>query len=108
MSAFQDCLGADLGTFLNPDEFGKVHDVDGQHVTCIFDSDIYEDLKYSAQRELFGGIYVSTKVLFVKAADLPDRPVKGQHIRIDGELYLVTECAENAGMLEIILEANDA
>lgn len=102
MSAFQDCLASDLAIFMSLDEFADVHDIDGQHVACVFDSDIIKG------GSSYDGIYVSTKKLYVKASDLDGRPIEGQHMHVDGKLYLVADCAENTGMLEITLEANRA
>lgn len=107
MSKLKDYLSSDLDTFLNTDEFAETHDIDGRQVDCVIDIDILQQLKYKDQQASYDGVYNSTKVLFVKAADMPDRPVSGQHIRVDGKLYLVKDCPEDGGMLEITLEANE-
>ena len=99
---FKDQLALDTAVFLNAEEFADIHDIDGEQVTCVFDNDIFQ------KGQAVDGVYNSAKKLFIKASDLPDRPVFGQRIRVDGELYLVADSTENMGILEITLEANEA
>ena len=103
MPNFKDFLAADLATFMNPDEFAETHDIDGQQIACIVDSDILKERGQSVP-----GVYAGGKMLFVKTSDLEDRPVPGQYLRLDGKLYVVADCNESGGMLEITLGANEA
>jgi len=98
---FKDQLALDTAVFLNTDEFADTHNIDGEQVTCVFDNDIFQ------KGQTADGVYISIKKLFIKSADLPDRPVVGQHVRVDGELYLVSDSTEVMGLLEITLEANE-
>ncbi|HOV79369.1 MAG TPA: hypothetical protein PK728_04625 [Bacillota bacterium] len=104
MAGFKDYLASDLVTFFNPDEFSEFHDIDGLQVQALVDRDVMK--VRSTQR--YDGVYKGEVAVFVRAADLPSCPVYGQHMRLDGKLYLVAECGENCGMLEIILEANES
>ncbi|TEB13368.1 head-tail joining protein [Pelotomaculum propionicicum] len=104
MPGFKDYLASDLDTFINQGEFADFHDIDGRQVKCVVDSDILQPLKQAD----YDIAYNATKMLFVKASDLPERPVKGQRIRLDGELFTVALCGEAGGMLEITLEAIEA
>lgn len=106
MPKLKDYMASDLAAFFNQDEFAELHDIDGRQITAVVDRDVVRD--YSRLLERRDGVYVGEIAVFVRSTDLPDRPVKGQHLRLDGELYLVTECAESAGVLEITLEANEA
>lgn len=99
---FKDHVASDSKVFMNTDEFADIHDIDGQQIGCIFDDDTYQ------QQKSQDGVHENVALLFVKASALPDRPVPRQHMWIDGELRIVRKCVENAGMLEITLEANDA
>ena len=105
---FKDQVNADLDVFLNLDEFAETHNVDGRQVKCIIDLDNLQKFRVNQREINYQGVYGSYKTLFVKAADLPSRPVVGQRLRVDGELYLVTQCSETDGMLEVSLEVNDA
>lgn len=101
MPKLKDYFVSDMDTFLNQDEFAEIHDINGQNIPCIVDRDVLK-------QRVSEGVYSAELVLFVKETDLGYRPVTGQHLRLDNELYLVYDCAENAGMLEITLEANRA
>ena len=106
MPKLKDYFASDLEAFLNADEFAEYHNIDDQQIKCVLD--IFQQQKYRGQRSVYEGVYISTKQLYVKASDFPDRPVIGQDVRVDGKLYLVTNCSEFMGMLEITLEANEA
>lgn len=103
MSKLKDYLSSDLDTFLNTDEFAETHDIDGRQVDCVIDSDILKGIQPAVD-----GVYASNILLYVKLSDIVERPVVRQHLRLDGELYLVTDCNLVGGMLEITLEANEA
>jgi hypothetical protein len=110
MPPLKNYIALDLATFFNLDEFADLHDIDGQQVPAIIDSDVLKKFsRGSMQRMPYNdGVYTSETMLFVRESDLGYRPVIGQHLRLDGEHYLVTDCTENAGVLEITLEANRA
>jgi hypothetical protein len=105
--SLKDQIQSDLSTFLNLDEFAESHDIDGRQVLAVVDSDILK-IRSDRRSERYDGVYKGEVAVFVRAADLPSRPVYGQHMRLDGKLYLVAECTENCGMLEIVLEANES
>lgn len=106
MSKFKEHLTYDLSVFFNLDEFAETHDIDGRQVVAVVDSDI---LKIRSERitERYDGIHKGEVAVYVRAVDLPDRPVFGQHVRLDDKLYLVAECTEDMGVLEIVLGANE-
>jgi len=103
MSTLRDFLASDMDTFLNTDELAESHDIDGKQVDCIIDGDIFK-----GRQSPLDGVYVSSIMLFVRLSDIGERPVVRQHLHLDGELYLVTNCNLVGGMLEITLEANEA
>lgn len=101
-SNFKELIAQDLANvFLDTEEFGEFHDIDGEQITCV----LYDTTQQNKAQE---GVYESVTMLFVNASSLSDRPVPEQHMRIDGDLRLVRKCDENMGMLEITLEANEA
>jgi len=107
---FKEHAIRDLNIFFSLDEFGELHDIDGKEVVCVLDENVLKE-RPREPVELYRssqGIYVNSKVLFVRKEDLATRPVVGQHMRVDGELYLISECSESHGVLEITLEANEA
>lgn len=105
MPKLQDYLVTDLATFFNLGEFAGLHNIDGLQVPAVVDSDILKT-RSSSKAEQYEGIYKGEIAVYVKAADLPHRPVFGQEMQLDGKSYLVVECTEDMGVLEIVLGAN--
>ena len=98
---FKDYVTDDLKVFMNAEEFSSIHDIDGREINCLFNDETYNQKSQD-------GVYENVAFLFVSTSNLPDLPVPGQHMRIDGVLRLVRKCVENMGMMEITLEANEA
>lgn len=107
MPKLKDYLASDMATFLNQDEFADLHDIDGLQVLAVIDSDVLK-IRSDRKSEQYDGVYAAELAVYVRATDLPDRPVHGQHMRLDGKLYVVAECTEAEGMLEILLGANES
>jgi len=106
--SLKDVIAADLSAvFFNIDEFAEQHDINGTSMPVIIDEDVLKE-RSNNKSETFDGVYRGEVVLFVKAADLLKRPVKGQPLRLDGRLMMVGSCSESNGMLEIALEANES
>ena len=109
MSRFKEFVATDISqTFINGDEFAEPHNINGvDDIMCVIDDDIIQERSSYSYSEYAEGVFQSQKMVFVSVADLPERPVKGELFRLDGELYQVFECVENNGMLEITIQAND-
>jgi hypothetical protein len=103
---FKQLLADDIGdVFLDLDEFATKHTINGQSVDCVTDEDV--SLKRgSRQSEDFDGIYARRLTVFVRESDIGYRPERDQKMAVDGEWYMVVDCAADAGMLEIHLGAN--
>src|SRR5690606_3490762 len=107
---FKEQLEKDLNAFINIDEFAEIHNIDGREIPAVVDEDIFKE-RPRQPYELYlanEGVYVDTITLFVRMADLGERPVIGQNLRVDGERYIVANCSESAGTLVITLETNRA
>lgn len=105
---FKESLVNDLSkVFINTLEFADKHYINDDEVDCIVDKNITEDSKSNRisnyDRE---GIFVRQILIYVKKEDI-EKPVEGERLKLDGELYLVNHVAENNGLLEITLERND-
>lgn len=107
MSGLKEQLGNDLNVFFNMGEFAEVHNIDGVDLSAVIDSDILKT-RSNDKSEQYDGVYASRIAVYTKAADLPERPVYGQQLRLDGKLYTVMECSEEMGVLEIVLGANES
>ncbi len=102
MANFKDFVKCDLETFINLDEFAEIHHIDGAPVKSIIDSDVLQ-IYSNVKAEQYDGIYRSVLALYVKEDDLGYRPVRDQHLDIDGSIYIVDECSSEMGILKIVL-----
>ncbi|KEO84761.1 hypothetical protein [Tumebacillus flagellatus] len=105
--SFKDFLQSDLqNVFLNPDEFGETHKIDGAEVICIVDSDSL------SSQPVHEGVYLAVVRLFVEKRLLKEKVPKkyaiGSRLNLDGQMYYVSNLANNVGMLEFTLEANES
>jgi hypothetical protein len=101
--SFKDFLQSDIqNVFFNPDEFGEKHKIDGAEVICIVDSD---SLSSQSAHE---GVFLATVMLFVEKRLLDKKYAIGGRLNLDGQLYYISNLANNTGMLEFTLEANES
>lgn len=109
MSAFKDAVAADIkAVFINPIEFADLHNINGQMVNAVVDRDVIKERQQPSAAEYAEGIFREEMLIYVEASELRRKPVKGEILRLDSELFLVAEVAENMGVLEITLQANEA
>lgn len=104
---FKDYLARDLEVFFNLNEFAEMHNIDGREIPAIVDSDITK-IRSDNKYERYDGIYKGEVTVYVRAKDFTIRPVFGQAMRLDGQLYTVVESNEVSGVLEIVLGANES
>lgn len=102
MANFKDFVKYDLDTFINLEEFAEVHHIDGKPVKSMIDSDVLQ-IYSNMKAEQYDGVYRSVLALYVKEYDLGYRPVRDQHLDIDGSIYIVDECSSEMGILKIVL-----
>ena len=103
----RDYMQRDISVFLNTDEFANLHEIDEQIVIALTDSDILK-IYSNNKTEMYDGVYRGEIALYVKESDLNYRPVYGQIMRLDGNIYTVKECADDMGIFRITLEAAES
>ena len=91
-------------TFLNIDEFGEEHTVDGRNIICMFDDDRLTARQGS--NEL--AVSDSSVLLFAHVKDLPKRKVASEKLIIDGKVYVVDDWKVNFKMAEIVLHRGES
>ncbi len=106
MSAFKEMIQNDLkNVFLNPDEFGETHMVDGKEMTIIIDE--IELVRREARiKTMAEGLHKKQLLIYVSAEDFGKEPLIGRMLDLDGSYYEVKNVANEAGMYSISLEAN--
>lgn len=99
MSAFKEMVARDRNVVLNGDEFGELHEIEGEEITCVIDA--------IEAKESKGGTEYATaqscKVLFAKCEDLPRRKGYGAELMVDGIPYTVQSWDEDGGIATITL-----
>ncbi|MCL6456496.1 MAG: hypothetical protein K6T85_00675 [Gorillibacterium sp.] len=109
MSNLKSFMNSDLETFFNIGEFAEYHDIDGQQVLAIIESDqLVERPRHPVElHRITNGIYQSSITIYVKSSDY-EKPVVGQQIYVDQVDYYVVAVAEEYGLLKINATANEA
>lgn len=104
MSAnFKDMIAKDLRTtFLNLEEYGELHRVEGKEVTIVVDEDALKEL--AGGQKL--GIAESSLLFCAAAEDLPDRRPAGEGLNVDGREYIILDWSEDMGLATVALAQN--
>lgn len=104
---FKEMMRQDIDrVFLNPDEFGEKHTVNGREGVSI----IFDDIEL-LNREKFrkevkdDGTSLSQSMFFVKASDFGRLPKTGQQITIDGLNFRVEKAVNEQGIYSITIRA---
>ncbi|MBY0088114.1 hypothetical protein [Brevibacillus brevis] len=106
---FKDQIAADLTVFINPNEFGEFHNVDGRQLLIVISKDATTGRQRKGATDYYSmtdGIHVSTFKVYAFASDFPVVPEADSNIEIDGQFYRVVNCDNQMGVLEIELEGN--
>lgn len=99
MMSFKDMVQKDRGIFLNIDEFGEVHKVEGKNITVVIDDNRLRERQGGAEV----GVAESSLLLFAYSEDLPPRREAGESINVDGREYIVDDWSEDMGVAQIAL-----
>ncbi len=103
---FKEIIHQDIKrVFLNLDEFGETHNVNGKEMAVIFD-DIENVEREKKMKSNMDGLYVRQYFLFVSADDFGPLPAQGKLVTVNGKRYAVIDATEESGMYGITLEAN--
>lgn len=110
MRTFKEQIAADFAAvFINPDEFAVECNFNGVDCLAVIqDINTKEDLGIDKSGDYYPGAYGSRKQVNIIANTLPEIPVYGQQIKLDGKFYDVESCDNDMGMLTIVLVANRA
>ena len=104
---FKSLLARDVEeVFLNPDEFGESHTIDGVAMTAMIDEmeNIEREKKMKSKMD---GIYARQILLYVKASEFGSLPAQGRLLMLDGKRYMdVDAVQEDENLYTITLEAN--
>lgn len=100
---FKDMVKADrIEVFLNIDEFGEIHTVEGNLIQIVIDNDELKE-RQSGQDI---AIAESSTLFYARTEDLPRRRPVGESMNIDGRECLIDDWQEDMGMSTIVLRQN--
>nr|DAL11048.1 MAG TPA_asm: Gifsy-2 prophage ATP-binding sugar transporter-like barrel, 4 helix bundle.7A [Caudoviricetes sp.] len=108
MKTFKEQVAADFAAvFINESEFADKHIFnDVSCLAVVQDINTKENLSIDKSGEYYPGAYGARKQVNIIADVLPEIPVYGQTVKLDGKYYEVESCDNDMGMLTIILMAN--
>ena len=101
MRSFKEQMEKDFDrTFFNLDEFGEIHDIDGNQIPVVVDNETLVQLNLGKTADS-DGIFQDNRMFFVQKKHLI-----GQIMEFDGETYQVGNVLEDLGGYTIILRGN--
>lgn len=106
MSTFKEQIEADVeGVFFNLDEFGEEHRIDDKTMTIIIDDDLLQKRKSSASNPT-DGVYGASFLFHAKKSDFEKKPVIDARMKVDDQIYYVSDVQTNDETYVITLRRN--
>jgi len=103
---FKELLCRDIKTaFLNPEEFGELHTVNGKNMLAVIDNDGLSGMKGRANQHM-DGIYSGRKLVYVQASNFGNLPTQGSKFVLDEKSYRIVDVVSEGGIYLITIEAN--
>lgn len=104
---FKDVIKSDIKSiFLNFEEFGSRHKLNGKERLVIVDENELTDrekkIKYHGMGE---ELYQKQLLFYIAAEDFGSMPSPGKILNFDGKDYLITDAGNEDGIYSISLEA---
>lgn len=105
---FKELLEQDVkNAFLNLEEFGEIHKVDGKEMVIVIDG--YESSERQGQTgHPRDGGFVKQRQVYVAAADFGPLPKQGSVFTVDDGEYTVMDAAAEGGVYVITAEVDDS
>lgn len=106
MMSFKDVLKNDIKqVFLNFEEFGEEHKINGETVLIIIDENELTEREKRIRRGIDVELHKKQLLFYVAAEDFGPMPAPGWILNLDGKEYGVTEADNENGIYSISLEA---
>ncbi len=97
MSAFRDMVKSDRAIFINIDEFGDEHDVDGDTIRVVLEDEQVEE------KDETEALSQSVKVMYAYTEELQGRKMQGESIYIDDVAYTVQTWLDEMGITRVTM-----
>lgn len=104
---FKEIAYNDISTvFLNPEEFGEEHVVDGRAMNIVMDNvEIIERSKKQSEAGRIDGVFKRELLFYVSRSDFGAMPAQGRILTLDGRKYIVSDAVEEGGVYSITIGA---
>lgn len=109
---FKDTIKQDIrAVFLNFDEFGEIHRLNGKERLVIIDENELTErekkIKVSGgMKGVDGELHLKQLLFYIASADFGKLPSPGSVLDFDGRKYVITDAENEDGIYSISLEAN--
>lgn len=105
MRSFKDVLRSDIkSVFLNFEEFGEEHKINGETVLIIIDENELTEREKRIRRGIDVELHKKQLLFYVAAEDFGPQPSPGKLLDLDGKKYVITESDNEDGIYSISLE----
>ncbi len=103
---FKELLRQDVKqVFLNPEEFGEEHTVNGKKMLIVIDDNELTE-REKRMKSHMDGMYKKQTLVYVSALDFGPLPGVGTPVKIDGAQLFVADSINEGGIYSLHLEAN--
>ncbi len=92
-------VARDRAVFLNIDELGEEHRIEGRTVTIVIDNDALKERQGGAELS----VAESSLLFYAAEEDLPPRKAPGASMNVDGREYIVDDWGVDAGIATVAL-----
>lgn len=92
-------MAADRGVFLNLDEFGDKHVIEGRIIAAVVDDEVFGESKKGEDI----GLAAFDLVLYARVEDLPPQRPSGECLNVDGKECVILSWSTDAGMASVYL-----
>jgi len=104
MPKFRDFLKTDLNTFINSDEFATNHNVNGNEINIVIDTEFLKER--SRKMSDPDGTYKEEILFHVKKDDFEGEPAIRSILKLDNTIYRISDVQEDEYMYTITLVGN--
>ena len=107
MGSFKELAFQDIqNVFLNLEEFGEKHFINGKPMTVIVDGmEVVERSKKQIEHGRIFGIFEKQILLYVSRKEFGPLPAVGSALKLDKALYRIEDAVDEGGIYSITLGA---
>lgn len=108
---FKDVIKKDIrNVFMNFEEFGELHKLNGKECLVIIDENELTErekkIKNSGEMNgVKGRLYRKQLLFYIAAENFGKLPAPGKQLNFDGKEYIITEADDEGGIYSVSLEA---